>query len=300
MKAIDLFAGAGGFTAGAERAGARVIWVANHWPLAVEYHAKNHPKARHVCQDLHQVDWHTAPDHGLLLASPACQGHSDARHGNERPYHDALRSTAWAVVSCLEVHRTPKFVVENVPGFSRWELFPVWKAALERLGYHVNAQVLNAADFGVPQSRKRLFITGSLKRLITLEPGTRELTPAASIFDWSSGNWKPASQSKSPLVRRQWRNGRKVHGRRFLIGYHSYKTHGHSLGVPMGTVTTKRSWAIVDGNHYRMLTLDEYRRAMGFPTAYALPPRFEDALKMLGNAVPPALAAGVVRQVMAG
>jgi DNA (cytosine-5)-methyltransferase 1 len=55
----------------------------------------------------------------------------------------------------------------------------------------------------------------------------------------------------------------------------------------------------VDGDHYRMLTLDEYRRAMGFPGGYELPPRFDDALKMLGNAVPPPLAAGVVRQLLA-
>ena len=79
MRAIDLFAGAGGFSTGAAMAGAEVVWAANHWPLAVEYHTANHPSAAHICQDLHQANWANVPGHDLLLASPCCQGHSKAR-----------------------------------------------------------------------------------------------------------------------------------------------------------------------------------------------------------------------------
>ncbi len=96
MKAIDLFAGAGGFSTGAKMAGCSVVWAANHWRQAVDVHASNHPGTDHACQDLHQTDWTTGPAHDLLLASPACQGHSRAR-GKERAHHDAQRSTAWAV-----------------------------------------------------------------------------------------------------------------------------------------------------------------------------------------------------------
>src|SRR5688572_7699225 len=69
LKAIDLFAGAGGFTAGAERAGARVLWAANHWPAAVACHASNHPHIEHACQDLRQADFTRLPRFDLLLAS---------------------------------------------------------------------------------------------------------------------------------------------------------------------------------------------------------------------------------------
>lgn len=106
MNAIDLFAGAGGFSTDAQMAGCNVIWAANHWREAVDTHASNHPHAAHKCQDLQQADWTQVPTHDLLLASPACQGHSRAR-GKERPHHDALRSTAWAVVSAAECHRPP-------------------------------------------------------------------------------------------------------------------------------------------------------------------------------------------------
>ncbi len=68
MKAIGLFAGAGGFSTGAAMAGTQVVWAANHWPVAVQYHAANHPAADHLCQDLHQADWSRVPATDLMLA----------------------------------------------------------------------------------------------------------------------------------------------------------------------------------------------------------------------------------------
>lgn len=68
MKAIDLFAGAGGFTDGATRAGASVLWAANHWPVAVETHGRNHPETIHACQDLTQADFTAVPDDGYSCA----------------------------------------------------------------------------------------------------------------------------------------------------------------------------------------------------------------------------------------
>lgn len=104
LRTVDLFAGAGGFSTGAAMAGANVIWAANHWKAACEVHEANHG-IKPLCQDLQQADWTSVPAHDLLLASPSCQGHSRAR-GKDLPRHDAARSTAWAVVSALEVHRT--------------------------------------------------------------------------------------------------------------------------------------------------------------------------------------------------
>ena len=93
MIAVDLFAGAGGSSIGAEAAGARVVLAANHWRAAIDTHKANHPHTEHWLQDLQQADFREAPAHDLLLASPACQGHSPAR-GKERPHHDAQRATA--------------------------------------------------------------------------------------------------------------------------------------------------------------------------------------------------------------
>jgi DNA (cytosine-5)-methyltransferase 1 len=124
MRAIDLFAGSGGFSEGARQAGVDVVWAANHWQRAVTIHAMNHPDTDHECQDLCQANFSNVPDHDLLLASPACTGHSDAR-GKERAGHDEMRATAWAVISAADVKRPQTVIVENVPEFSlRWEAYP--------------------------------------------------------------------------------------------------------------------------------------------------------------------------------
>jgi DNA (cytosine-5)-methyltransferase 1 len=187
--AVDLFAGAGGFSTGATMAGCRVLWAANHWPAAVEWHTANHPGTVHACQDLQQADFRDAPAHDLLLASPACQGHSSAR-GKDRPHHDAQRATAWAVITCAEVHRPPAAVIENVPEFTRWALYPAWCAAWHALGYALAPMVLDAADHGVPQHRRRLFIVATRSKFpVQLRLPQRQHQPAASTISLASGKW---------------------------------------------------------------------------------------------------------------
>ena len=135
MNGIDLFAGLGGFSTGAKMAGCNVVWAANHWRAAVDMHTLNHPNTLHICQDLQQADWSQVPAHDLLMASPACQGHSRAR-GKDRAHHDAQRSTAWAVVSAAESHRPAVVLVENVPEFAQWTLYPAWCAACTHWAMH--------------------------------------------------------------------------------------------------------------------------------------------------------------------
>lgn len=297
MKAIDLFAGAGGFSTGAKMAGCNVVWAANHWQSAVEIHAANHPDAQHVCQDLHQAEWEKVPKHDLLLASPCCQGHSKARgKENGNPQHDSSRSTAWAVVSAAEHHRPYACVIENVPEFVQWSLYPAWRLAMQALGYQLAPHIVDAADHGVPQHRERLFIVATRsERPLMLKLPKRDYVPASRIVDFSAGTWssvnKPgrAAATLSRIV-----NGRKQHGERFLTAYYGNEAGGRSLNRPLGTVTTRDRYALVDGDRMRMLTAQEYRAAMGFPAEYKLPAQHRLAVHMLGNAVVPQVAADVI------
>lgn len=297
IHAVDLFAGAGGFTEGARSAGVRVVWAANHWRAAVDCHAINHPETTHACQDLHQVDWSTVPHHDLLLASPACQGHSRAR-GADRPHHDACRSTAWAVVSCAEIHRPAFVIVENVAEFTRWELFPAWEQAMRALGYALSAQVIDAADFGVPQNRRRLFIVATRSRsAFWVRVPMREPVAAKWILNVSINGWSEVSK-KCPRTRARVKAGCERFGRRFLIAYYGNERGGRSIDQPLGTVTTRDRFALVEDEFLRMLTVDEYRAAMGFPATYQLPSNRRLATHLLGNAVCPPVAAEVIRQVI--
>ena len=301
MRAIDLFAGAGGFTEGANLAGVDVVWAANHWGEAVEIHAANHPGTQHVCQDLNQADWTQVPAHDLILASPCSSGHPIAR-GKDRPHHDAARSTAWAVVSAAEYHRPKAWIVENTPEFLDWNLYPAWAQAMQALGYFTAHHVIDAADLGVPQNRQRVFIVGTLDRAahhIKIEQ--RPHTAIRSHIDLEAGRWsqvtKPGrAQSTLDRVRR----GREVFGSEpFVAPYYgsgSGKT-GRSLDRPLGTVTTRDRWAVIHGDRLRMLRIEEYQAAMGFRPDYLVPRTRKEAIMMLGNAVCPPVAAEVIKLV---
>lgn len=298
MKVVDLFAGAGGFSEGARQAGCEVVWAANHWPAAVQVHSMNHPDTIHACQDLHQADWSLVPAHDWLLASPACQGHSRAR-GKERPHHDAARSTAWAVVSAVEYHQPEGFTVENVAEFVKWALYPAWCDAMKALGYTLAPHILDAADHGVPQHRERVFIVGTRSKApLFLSIPRREHVAASNIIDFHAGRWSPIERDgRSANTLRRVRAGRAALGDRFLTAYYGNEKGGRPLTRPIGTITTRDRWAIIDGDRMRMLSKDEARRAMGFPETYQLPERHSEAMFMLGNAVCPPVACDVLNAI---
>ena len=291
MKAVDLFAGLGGWTEGAKQASVRVQWSGNHWPAAVYNHQQNHPEVEHVCQDLRQANWTLLPLHDLLLASPSCQGFSPAR-GKDRPRHDAERATAWAVVDAVECCRPAFFAVENVPEFARWVLYPAWTAAMNALGYALRPYLVDAADHGVPQNRIRLIVVGSKsKHPIEIDLPKRAHVGAESFVDFGAGQWSRVAD-KAPNTIRRIRSGRASHGDRFVMPYYGSGSGltGRCLSRPIGTITTKDRWGVVDGDRMRMLSVPEAKQAMGFPTHYRLPEQRVPAMRMLGNAVPPTVA----------
>jgi len=298
MNVIDLFAGAGGFSTGASMAGCNVAWAANHWPDAVEWHSRNHPDAAHICQDLHQADWSQVPAHDLMLASPCCQGHSKARgKASGNPQHDASRSTAWAVVSAAEYHRPPAILVENVPEFLDWQLYRPWVLAMQALGYAVSPHVVDAADLGAPQNRIRMFLvlTQSAQPL-KLNLPTLDHLPAASFIDFEAGRWQPIEKlGRAAATLERVRAGRATHGDRFLISYYGNTKTGRSLDRPIGTITTRDRWAIVDGDRMRMLSRWECRSAMSFPDTYQLPDNHRLAVHLLGNAVCPTPVSHIIK-----
>lgn len=301
-RAVDLFAGAGGFTAGAIEAGVRVVLAVNHWARSVEIHAANHPDVEHSCQDLQQADFRLFPDHDLLLAAPACQGHSSAgqparKNGDALDNHQADRNTAWAVVACAEAKRPETILVENVVPFLRWPLYPNWRGCLETLGYQVREHVFDAAEFGVPQNRKRVIISARLDRELRLSSPRRPPRPFGPCVDWKAGDWVTVASRSSNIrgrIRTGFRNGL---GPRFLTHYVSGHP-GRSLRRPIGTVTTKHQWAAVNSRRMRMLSVKELRRAMSFEEDFILPTSTTKAVRMLGNAIPPVFAKELVRQAV--
>lgn len=301
MKALDFFAGAGGLSTGATQAGAQVLMAINHWPRAVETHAANHPGTEHRCEDLGLTDMRLVPDHELFLAAPSCKGHTPAR-GKEKEHHDKERATAWCIVNCAEAKRARLLMIENVPEMRDWELYEVWKSALRWLGYALHEHIFNASEFGVPQDRERIIITGTLakKPLVLVSPKLRA-RPASSFVDFSAGKWSAIDKpGRAPATLARIANGRRSFGSRFIAPYYGSGSGltGRSLDRPIGTITTRARWAVVDGDRMRMLSVDETKAAMSFPADYDLKGNTVEQLAQLGNAVCPAMARNLVGQIM--
>jgi DNA (cytosine-5)-methyltransferase 1 len=126
----------------------------------------------------------------------------------------------------------------------------------------------------------------------------RPHVPAAGVIDFDTGRWsliKRPGRAAATLARIQ--AGRAQHGDRFLIAYYGSAKGGRSLDRPIGTLTTRARYAVIDGDRMRMVTPDEARAAMSFPTDYWLPKNIKTAHHLIGNAVPPLLAQAVIGAV---
>jgi DNA (cytosine-5)-methyltransferase 1 len=319
MITADFFSGLGGFSEGARQAGADVQFAANHWDSACEWHATNHPDTHHEQQDLQQLDMRLLPDlsDGLLIAAPACQGHSqnsqparkgtggshapDATKAQERTV--LQRSTAWAVVSAAEVARPRALLVENVPDMQRWELFAAWTGALESLGYHVRHQVLNSADYGSAQDRDRLIVTASLDAPIDLAKAKSQ-GPGQTLRDCIDFNPRHADHRWTVIADKSERMRVRMHKAQneagsLCVWNNVSESKGRPLDGTSPTLTTKSGSQLylLDGPDCRILNPRELARIQGFPDTYQLPPQRELCSKLIGNAIDVRLARGIVTQV---
>jgi len=165
----DLFCGAGGSSLGAEAAGMQLKMAANHWATAIDVHQSHFPEAGHDCADISAADPRRYPATDVLLASPECTNHSQARgvsRGAQQPgLFDApdpaavkSRATMWDVPRFAEQLRYDSIVVENVVEATKWVNWGSWSMAMEELGYERKILSFNSRHFGVAQSRDRIYV----------------------------------------------------------------------------------------------------------------------------------------------
>lgn len=160
-RTIDLFCGAGGSSYGARNAGCQIVAGFDRWEPAIRTFSVNFPEAKAFHSDirellLEEVRRETG-DIDLILASPECTSHSKAKGAAERS--EESRQSAFEVVRFARVFLPVWIVIENVIEMQLWDEYDNLLRQLKELGYYVRDDVrLNAKDFGVPQSRERLFI----------------------------------------------------------------------------------------------------------------------------------------------
>ena len=162
---FDLFSGIGGFREGLTRAGGFVC--VGHCEADAyadrNYRALFKTEGEWFCDDATKIETGGMPDFNLLCAGFPCQAFSIA--GKRRGFEDARGTLFFEVARLAAAKRPPYLLLENVPGLlshDKGRTFYTILGTLSELGYHVEWKVLNSKDFGVPQSRKRVYIVGYL------------------------------------------------------------------------------------------------------------------------------------------
>ena len=172
---VDNFAGGGGASTGIEMAtGLSVDIAINHDPEAIKMHKMNHPSTKHYCEsvwDVEPVSVCNGKPVALAWFSPDCKHFSKAKGG--KPKDKNIRGLAWVSLRWAALVRPRVIMLENVEEFKTWgplnrrkhpikskqgETFRRFVKQLTELGYEVEFKEMVAADYGVPTTRRRLFM----------------------------------------------------------------------------------------------------------------------------------------------
>lgn len=294
LTATDFFSGAGGSSTGLRAAGVNVLTCANHWPLAVMTHMRNHKDSEHRIANLSEVDFRTFPRTDILWASPSCVWHARSGGRTAPPAEVELlredegaidRATAFAVIAATEVHQYRAVIVENVREFADWVLYTWWLNGMSALGYKAQQVVLNTKDFGLAQHRERLFIVFTHSGDVDLSlPGYAPVN-ASSILDDNLGRAVTRRLYVTPQIEQITENGVP-----HLVTYRRNAKARRADQFPLATVTAGGNHHGIatltdDGPRFRMLTNRECARAQGFPDFYEFEGSAKDVKRQIGNAV---------------
>jgi DNA (cytosine-5)-methyltransferase 1 len=244
----------------------------------------------------------------LLIASPECTNHTCAK--GSAPRSEESRATAMQVVRFAAAFKPRWLVLENVVHMRPWSRYSELRRDLEDLGYHIKEYVLDASDYGVPQTRRRLFIVGDRKRTpqfyIPKRPGRRP--SVRSILDfggaWSTSPLFGKKRAADTLQRASRAISKLGSDASFLIVYYGSDGSGgwQPLTRPLRTVTTIDRFALVEpksnGYQMRMLQVPELKRAMGFEDGYLFPVGTRrDKIRLLGNGVCPPVMSELLKSL---
>lgn len=330
LKVLDLFAGCGGMSLGFEMTGCFESVLAVEWdPDAASTYAENFDSDVFVGAI---EDVETFPEVDVVIGGPPCQGFSPlnmARTGLDR------RNLWREYLRALDDASPAVFVMENVPELLTSEEFQSFRREVEKRGYVVEGRVLNAADFGTPQVRRRAIVIGTQSGKPVFpspthaRPGEGAALPAWKTFrDAVRGlplrptgvGWHNPRKPTAMSVERYETIPGEGEGRFQLAERRPDITPTCWLNKPTGStdvfgrlwwdrpsVTIRTEFFKPEKGRYlhpsehRPITIREGARCMGFPDSFLFP--MEQSMtsvgKQIGNAVPPPLAREIALVVSA-
>jgi DNA (cytosine-5)-methyltransferase 1 len=327
---IDLFAGCGGMTLGFEMTGRfRSVLAVEADPDAAATWKRNFGDVIALEEDCFpsRIEAVSAfPKADVVVGGPPCQGFSPL---NMKGVGFERRALWREYLRALEQAEPSAFVMENVPELLRSAEFSQFEVAAAKLGYEISAEVLNAADFGVPQTRKRAIVIGLMGRRPNMPEGTffqpgkvpsggaswRTFRDAVEGLPLKPNgqNWhnprnpRPISVERYETIPQEGEGRFELAERRPDITPDCWlRKKSGSTDVfgrlwwdrPAFTIRTEfykpEKGRYLHPSEHRPITLREAARCMTFPDTFEFPGPEEQSMtsvaKQIGNAVPPRLA----------
>lgn len=311
MNVISLFSGAGGLDLGFEQAGFNILWANEYDSKIWQTFRHNFPQTTLDERDLRDIPSSSIPDDVIgIIGGPPCQSWSEA--GKQRGIQDERGRLFYQYTRVLRDKRPLFFVAENVQGmlFKRnAQALSGIMASFEDAGYAVNYQLLNAADYGVPQDRKRVIFVGYRKDLLARYNFPAPLTTNLTLRDAIADLQESALAAKE----KNYTNGDALQfpNHEYMIGGYSsmymsrnrvrgwdelsYTIQAGGRHAPIHPQANKMIKVKKDKfqfdpdspKPYRRLSIREAARVQTFPDDFVFfYDRLADGYKMVGNAVP--------------
>jgi len=313
VRALDLFSGCGGSSLGATQAGVEVKAAIDLWPLARDTYLDNFGGVSFYNDRIEDLNPQEVEDKtgkiDLIIASPECTSHTCAKGNN--PGSENSRMTAFEVLRFVRELEPRWVIIENVVHMKKWVKYKAFIEQLKtELHYSVSEQTLSASAFGVPQSRRRLFIICDKEQTPpTVVPLKGAIRSIRSIVD-ANGTYTYSplvteKRASATIARAERAIAKLGKNKPFLLVYYGSDAAGgwQSLDRPLRTVTTLDRFAYVkpgvEGHMMRMLQVPEIKLAMGFPSEFRLNRGTRrDKIHLLGNAVCPPVMETIIRSLI--
>lgn len=345
MNVIDLFSGCGGLSKGFMDAGCDVLLGVDIDQAALNTFEKNHPGAcglngsladSPTFKKMSKIIGSRKVD--LIVGGPPCQGFSLT---GPRNFDDERNKLYLSYIKAVELFRPKGFIIENVPGMATLYKGEVKEEILKRfrkLGYNIDCKVLCAADFGVPQLRRRLVFIGIRKEYgevsfpSPIVDPKHYVTSREAIDDLPSLADELGTEVSSYCQKARTEYQKKMRGKCDTLLNHTATEHkdfvkkviaqvpegGNYKDLPVGVGEHRKfhmAWTRCDGHkpsrtidtghrnyfHYeqnRIPTVRESARLQSFPDDFVFTGTRTQQYRQVGNAVPPLLGYALAKHLI--
>ena len=297
MNIVSLFSGAGGLDLGFIKAGHEIIWANDNFQDAVKTYRKN-IGSHIVCEDISNIPSDEIPEHDILIGGFPCQGFSVANA--KRGEHDE-RNKLYLELLRILVDKQPKFfLAENVKGIMslmQGKIFEMIISDFKKAGYKIKHQVLNAANYGVPQKRERVIILGVRNDVdFNLEYPEPTHTENPTLFN-NKTSWVSIGAALNNIPEPEEEHSLTNHTySKFKLKFNGYLgNRANDPTKPAPTVTARgdeKGGVVVlhHPNNHRRMSVRELALTQSFPIDFIFEGNNSSAYRQIGNAVPPVLA----------